>query len=762
MGNKIQDPDRNDDTEAEADFCQVPGVLDQSSASQGLVSICLTQCGHGVGPLEALDRSSAAASPTILPSDPFRARPESPLFCEDWSRRRDRTSTVATYETLQALGTKRLVPLAVDDRSLNVLSIETQQISRIEAEHLEVSATNLRLHLPPLPWPLNRRLPSLTETLTLGHLLPCKNSPFQHSSHKLRPLSGLSSLNIELSGRPWQADARDFSTDKACYDDKLEVPCGITYESLACETGQIDEADRSWQDHAVEQALPLDLTRMTNEEPLEYRAYGGTRNKPSSSESIDWDQIPAESASPICEELPTNGETISANAAEAENSNSSSTGALRDTYQININHMALRDSIISSSVDVLAPVLANEGGFAERCSHQLSPNIRSQQSTVLQQVYSSSVNDSAVIGHCNARPLTPETNTSFAETLSSEMAVDGGRHTSKRLPKRHCLSTDGFSRLEREMAEDQIKRLLSRDHAWVAAIELHQRRSIDVPFKRQKMDGSAMKTKPDDLGDEQEKKKKASSSDSTGSEPGGRTNIKSRVDSDAECRTTPWCLPLVHHYYLTTFRGLQKQCVLRHLERDCNVRLAELPSGLGQDSCDLIFDATANVIFFKLRGLVAAMRRRSDTNVELSSDLDLECMLTDPRCDCTLVVLEAFTTLDQRPIEETDLIRSARLRLDEIATTISAKEGSRRIEIRTASTPLEAAQICRLFAESLQENAEQHCSDLDHGDAGGGEEGGVSTVVKPHQVWQSRENWIDAVDASERTALELEGNLNPL
>lgn len=196
--------------------------------------------------------------------------------------------------------------------------------------------------------------------------------------------------------------------------------------------------------------------------------------------------------------------------------------------------------------------------------------------------------------------------------------------------------------------------------------------------------------------------------------------------------------PSSTQHYLVSLRGLQNHLILSHLTSRCNVSLIEA-AGLQDDwEWDLILDATSAVILFKLSLLPAAMKvedrltggKTLTTGSE--GDLTLKQMLQSERFDAFLVLLEAYSS-SGRQIEQT---RPLLLAQDALRDFTSHQLGSSKsVTVDVVRSPFEAAVRIRRWGEELQDSAAREDEALRR-------TGIPATSLTPVKVWESRESWL--------------------
>ncbi|PWN22017.1 hypothetical protein BCV69DRAFT_162258 [Microstroma glucosiphilum] len=232
-------------------------------------------------------------------------------------------------------------------------------------------------------------------------------------------------------------------------------------------------------------------------------------------------------------------------------------------------------------------------------------------------------------------------------------------------------------------------------------------------------------------------------------------------DSPSDPAASPaegYLAPSHTHHYLVSLRGLQNHRVMSHLTGRCNVSLIEATGVQDDWEWDLILDATSAVSLFKLSLLPAAMKVDDRTPGAGSKALasgsggDLTLkQMLQSERFDSFLVVLEAYSSSGRQVEQT---RPLLLAQDALKEYISRHLGSNKsVTIDVVRSPFEAAIRIRRWGDELQENAAREDEALLRQDT---PTSGV--MLTPAKIWEGRERWLSeaALEKGERERSRLQ------
>ncbi|CAO1617383.1 unnamed protein product [Parajaminaea phylloscopi] len=616
-----------------------------------------------------------------------------------------------------ALTQKLSVALANDDACLPRFSVHSSQLSDVMTERLDLTAGTLRLPTPDgLPSMSGHcSVHDITTKVVFGDCAPAwaaSRSNFQRP--RFRPLPGLTSLNIELRDQWWHFEHQTY-IDISLSPDRLSFPTeALDYTDTAEALSQI-LVDDDYVERATTIYSSAAQTLFTSHLP---------ELEPAEHQSIDVLAVRRTTKSPAGPEQTTSPATVS---IFPQTPSQEKTHAEDRQY----------DHLYPSQADSTSKARGSEPS-------RVSTNLWLGQSLSPTTTQTIAIADAAppMTGsiRCSGANQTFQIACSAERQLSSLSSLVNGYHS-------------------RSMAASGRK---------------GKRRRLDPMSAFLRLQGRIRGSSEEDVPEGE-----------TAGQPAPDTDPSNSVDLSRDeadrphLHKSPPRSPLHPHHYLVTLRGIQNQAVMRRLQQACQVYLVECESSEAHkgevEVGDLILDAVTNVIIFKLTHLPAAMRAPIDQHAatfKVPADLNIREWLLDPRYDRTLVILESYSSSDHRVVQETVPLRRAREDLERFARadhSSAAKTSTKTVEIAVATSPLEAAQLCRNFADKIEDEAKSSDDCLSFGEGAMDAQGNLEstallsqeTRVTPGKTWKFRDRWLDQVSERDCQALQFRSGLNP-
>lgn len=647
---------------------------------------------------------------------------EKPLFSRTHSRTKQKG---LIYSSLQDC---KQAPLTVDDTHLPKAAVTAGAEEALEAEFLQEELARdsmfTRLGKPGLPG-LRARLGELFESrlLSLKDFTPSGLRP----SLRLRPASGLTSLNLDLSNKWLKEGSSGAVADSTLFEEDIEV----SLEAMRMEEA-LDEAPAAAFDDAAIAVLGSSLHRDFDKTCDLEEDYEDEELVPACQSAERIDQRDRSVAVTTLTPVTTSYELVNKKRTRADSS---------------------PDPALYSFGLPALPVL-QETDFGLQFLSDCPAAERKNDGPAYSAVLPKSCIESCVI----------------AGTVHRKDEMDTSREAGEPTQRTHVLNTvidDGrrkslTSTLQHTNTFDQ---LLSGSSSTGNSQELNQLATagdIAHAAKRAKFrPGDAMsaveETSP------LEKRLESQGTMLPNSEPplwsGSATThaygAPQRLFDEASQAAADTVTRKLHHY-LATVHFLQNDQVRQCLEADCNVDLIEMDHGLGNVDngadhfdCDLLLDSKAAVIFIKLALLPAAMADTTVVGAErCGTDLHIRSALSSPSIDQALVVLEAYSA-SGLIVDITEPLMQAKGKLEAWAQSIQKD-----VRVLLARSPLEAARACRSYADALEAAAPLMSVSTN--------ESRYQSSIQRDQLWQSREQWLPQVNEVERISLQREYGLNAL
>lgn len=705
------------------------------------------------------------ASPANLPCDVFTDATLWPLFAEnEWLAMG--TGIQNAHLDCEARLIKRIsIPLPVEEQGLEDLKIPTVPIAKAVDENLDETGHFLWLPQPKMDssYSPKKQFDSGLAPLSFADLFQRRAKTRSGSRFRLRPLSGLTNLNIELRDRWWAQDS--------------------TWESRPFDAEELDATETSKDFFKSSTPSPA-MFSFACTTFLDERATSGA------STLMDDVLLHKAQKNPSIVDLPPEQQITEQRVAQP-------TDCLEKHSKVH-SHLDYVNLIVTAET---GPQTIDKKTVSSNTGHgsRLSPPIFDLGGEkMFDHIFNDIIDGTQVLPSSSLfspKSISDDTSQISAPAVGSTSSI-GGRKESQELSMLERKTISQPQELipapldVRGSLFEQCSRKRKREISNQSGMQLMQRAKLDSMtiflYSQGQLSGEDVSVTSG--------MRQVEELVFSGKVPHLETALREEPDAQLSCdkmesshltatRTEEmtWTrnFPAQRHHYIATLRGLQKQTVMRTLERHFNVGLVERANQ--DDECnaeagmaDLILDSVTNVILFKLTHLPAAMQgddvqdRLVPSSARIPIDLDLRNMLQHSRYDRTLVILEAFASSDHHVVEETEPLRKALQKFKNFASLACGTGTISTVRIALAQSVAQAAAICRAFADELQEEARlleagmiARSSQVERGSVvSAGGKAHPDTVVTPYKTWVMREQWLYQVDDIECNALQRRGDLN--